>query len=78
MLLYGGIYNGEDEIKQRGESGAEGEAADVLYLHDLKKRLDGMLKREGKLELAVKCFQALQLISELEISSYSPEELFQH
>lgn len=53
-------------------------ANDVLYLHDLKKRLDTMLKREGKFELAQKCFDALHLISELELFAYSPEELFQH
>lgn len=53
-------------------------ANDVLYLHELKNRLDTMLKREGKFELAQKCFNALHLISELELSAYSPEELFQH
>ena len=40
-------------------------ANDVLYLHELKRRLDDMLKREGKFALAEKCFNALHLISEL-------------
>lgn len=53
-------------------------ANDVLYLHRLKARLDEMLEREGRMELAYKCFNALHLISELELRGYSPEELFQH
>ncbi len=53
-------------------------ANDVLYLHRLKARLDEMLEREGRTELAHKCFDALHLISELELRGYSPEELFQH
>lgn len=53
-------------------------AGDVLYLHKLKNHLDGMLHREGKSEIAQKCFEQIQLISKLELCGYSPEELFQH
>ncbi len=35
-------------------------ASDVLYLHDLKRHLDRMLKREGRVELANACFEFLK------------------
>src|ERR1700710_406715 len=34
-------------------------ASDVLYLHDLKRHLDRMLRREGRTELAEQCFRFL-------------------
>ena len=53
-------------------------AGDVLYLHDLKKKLDYMLERENRAELAKNCFDTLQLISDLDLLGISPEELFVH
>lgn len=53
-------------------------AGDVLYLHKLKWHLDNVLQREGKSDLARKCFDQLQVISDLELAGYNPEELFQH
>src|SRR5690606_1240237 len=34
-------------------------ASDVLYLHDLKRHLDRMLRREGREDLAAACFDFL-------------------
>lgn len=53
-------------------------ANDVLYLHSLKEKLDIMLMRENKLSLAKKCFEVLDLIVELDLTHYVPEELFIH
>ncbi|MBQ3564879.1 MAG: ribonuclease H-like domain-containing protein [Alphaproteobacteria bacterium] len=53
-------------------------AGDVLYLHALKARLDEMLHREGRFELAQRCFQTLQLISDLDLLEIPPEFLFVH
>lgn len=53
-------------------------AGDVLYLHRLKEKLDYMLLRENKMALAQKCFDTLQLISDLELADIVPEELFVH
>lgn len=53
-------------------------AGDVLHLHALKEKLDALLAREGKLSLAQKCFKTIEVISDLELSGYSPEELFAH
>ena len=53
-------------------------AGDVIYLHRIKEELDKMLIREGKAELAENCFKALQIVSELELKNFSPEEIFSH
>lgn len=53
-------------------------AGDVLYLHRLKEKLDYMLMRENKVSLAQKCFDTLQVISDLELADTCPEELFAH
>ncbi len=53
-------------------------AGDVLYLHSLKEKLDYMLEREGRKDLAQRCFNSLQLISDLDLMGIVPEELFVH
>ena len=42
-------------------------ASDVLYLHDLKRHLDRMLQREGRIELADTCFEFLPTRIELDL-----------
>ncbi|MDR3179924.1 MAG: ribonuclease H-like domain-containing protein [Holosporaceae bacterium] len=51
---------------------------DVLHLHAIKNKLDEMLVREKRSDLAQKCFGALDLITELDLLNISPEELFLH
>ncbi len=53
-------------------------AADVLYLHKLKARLEKMLVEEGRLELAKKCFDFIQTRAELDIGGWSEEDIFAH
>ncbi|MDR2067734.1 MAG: ribonuclease H-like domain-containing protein [Holosporaceae bacterium] len=53
-------------------------SGDVLYLHSLREKLDEMLEREGKTDIASDCFRMIDLISSLELSGVVPEELFQH
>jgi ribonuclease D len=53
-------------------------SGDVLHLHALKEKLDEMLEREGKTDVARDCFRMIDLISSLELSGVVPEELFQH
>lgn len=66
---------GQDELSAEQLKYAEG---DVLYLHKLREMLDKMLIREGKMELANKCFETVSAFAALEISGVVPEELFQH
>jgi ribonuclease D len=53
-------------------------AMDVRYLHDLRKRLDAMLKREGREELAQACFDFLPWRVALDIEGWNDVDIFAH
>ena len=53
-------------------------AADVLYLHAVKARLDEMLEREGRAELARKCFDFLPTRSALDLAGWDEMDVFAH
>ncbi|MGD0191644.1 MAG: ribonuclease D [Rhizomicrobium sp.] len=51
---------------------------DVAYLHRLKLALDSMLAREGRTELAQRCFDFLPVRAELDLSGWSDIDIFAH
>lgn len=53
-------------------------AADVLHLHALKERLDAMLTREGRAELAAACFKFLPVRARLDLVGFGEEDIFAH
>jgi ribonuclease D len=53
-------------------------AADVLHLHRLKERLDEMLVREGRAELAQACFDFLPIRVELDLRGWAADDIFAH
>jgi ribonuclease D len=53
-------------------------AADVLHLHALKARLDTMLAREGRGELAGACFRFLPERARLDLAGWANEDIFSH
>jgi ribonuclease D len=53
-------------------------ANDVLHLHALKTKLDDMLKREGRTELAQKCFDFLPTRAELDLAGWPNTDIFEH
>ena len=53
-------------------------AQDVLYLHELKSRLDQMLVREGRSGLAQACFDFLPTRAALDLEGWSEEDVFAH
>ena len=53
-------------------------AADVLYLHALKTRLDTMLVREGRADLAAACFRFLPDRVRLDLAGFANEDIFAH
>jgi ribonuclease D len=53
-------------------------ASDVLYLHALKDKLDVMLAREGRTELAASCFRFLPDRARLDIAGWAAEDIFAH
>jgi ribonuclease D len=52
-------------------------ASDVLYLHQLRARLDDMLAREGRVELAQECFRFLPARALLDLGGW-PDDIFAH
>jgi ribonuclease D len=53
-------------------------AADVLHLHALRARLDTMLAREGRAELAAACFRFLPDRARLDLAGFAAEDIFAH
>lgn len=53
-------------------------AADVLHLHALKARLDAMLIREGRADLAEACFRFLPHRVRLDLAGFAAEDIFAH
>ncbi len=53
-------------------------ATDVLHLHALKEKLDGMLARENRTELAAACFRFLPDRVRLDLAGWAAEDIFSH
>ncbi|HEY4134408.1 MAG TPA: ribonuclease D, partial [Alphaproteobacteria bacterium] len=53
-------------------------ASDVLYLHAIKAKLDAMLLREGRMELAEACFRFLPARANLDIGGWAEDDIFAH
>ena len=51
-------------------------AGDVLHLHALRQRLDGMLAREGRQALARACFAFLPERAELDLAGWANQDIF--
>ncbi|MBV8745072.1 MAG: ribonuclease D, partial [Xanthobacteraceae bacterium] len=53
-------------------------ASDVLHLHALKDKLDVMLAREGREQLAAACFTFLPDRVRLDLAGWADEDIFAH
>ncbi|MGE3769854.1 MAG: ribonuclease D [Bdellovibrionales bacterium] len=53
-------------------------ASDVIHLHALKAKLDEMLARENRTELAQKCFDFLPVRAELDLAGWPDFDIFAH
>ena len=53
-------------------------AADVLYLHALKDKLDAILAREDRAALAAACFRFLPDRVRLDLAGFAAEDIFAH
>ncbi|SEM60617.1 ribonuclease D [Gemmobacter aquatilis] len=61
------------------EAQKEYAASDVLYLHQLMAALQARLEREGRMELAQRCFDFLPTRAELDLMGWDePNDLFHH
>ena len=53
-------------------------ASDVLYLHDIKAKLDEMLAREGRTAIAQACFDFLPTRGLLDLGGWEEPDVFAH
>jgi ribonuclease D len=53
-------------------------ATDVLHLHALKDKLDAMLAREGRADLAAACFRFLPDRARLDLAGWAAQDIFSH
>jgi ribonuclease D len=53
-------------------------ATDVLHLHALKEKLDAMLARENRADLAAACFRFLPDRVRLDLAGWAAEDIFSH
>ena len=60
------------------EAQLEYAASDVLYLHALRDKLDGMLEREGRTEMAQACFGFLPMRARLDLEGWPETDIFAH
>ena len=64
--------------EQLSKAQVEYAACDVLYLHRLRERLNEMLIREGRMELAQSCFDFLPTRAELDLAGWPESDIFAH
>ena len=53
-------------------------ASDVLHLHALKAKLDSLLEREGRTELAQAAFRFLPTRARLDLAGWPEVDIFEH
>lgn len=53
-------------------------ASDVLYLHQLREVLNGMLEREGRMEMAQACYDFLPMRAKLDLAGWPDTDIFAH
>jgi ribonuclease D len=53
-------------------------ASDVTHLHALKDKLDAMLAREGRTDLAAACFEFLPERVRLDLAGFANDDIFAH
>ena len=53
-------------------------AADVAHLHRLREKLEAMLAREGRTEMAAACFRFLPTRALLDLAGWGDEDIFAH
>ncbi|MEM9797677.1 MAG: ribonuclease D [Pseudomonadota bacterium] len=86
VLLQELLHEDISKLQQSSDWGAETltdaqlayAASDVLYLHRLKGKLDAMLAREGRTDIAQACFDFLPMRARLDLIGYPETDIFAH
>ena len=53
-------------------------ATDVLFLHKIKEKLDNMLERENRINMAKACFEFLSHRTDLDLYGWQDVDIFKH
>ena len=53
-------------------------ATDVLHLHKIKKKLDAILERENRINLAKSCFEFISHRTDLDLYGWQDIDIFKH
>jgi len=53
-------------------------ATDVFYLHKIKEKLDKILIKENRMNLAKNCFNFIKTRTELDLLGWSDQDIFKH
>ena len=64
--------------KELSPEQAEYAAGDVLYLHQIQAKLNVMLERESRAEIATQCFNFLPTRSTLDLGGFADMDIFHH
>ena len=57
---------------------AEYAAGDVIYLHQIREKLDGILLREARADIAAQCFTFLPTQARLDLTGFAGIDIFHH
>ena len=64
-------------LKELSQEQKQYAASDVIHLHHIKEKLDQMLLRENRNEIAKKCFEFLETRAALDLGGWE-EDIFSH
>ena len=53
-------------------------ATDVFYLHKIKQKLDIMLQRENRVDIAKACFEFISYRTDLDLYGWQEVDIFKH
>ena len=68
----------QQQLSDWGDEELAYAATDVLHLHALKEKLDVMLARESRTDLAAACFRFLPDRARLDLAGWAAEDIFSH
>ena len=66
-------WGGEPSLEQKKYA-----ASDVLHLHKIKKKLDIMLERENRIDIANACFDFISYRTDLDLLGWQEVDIFKH
>ena len=64
--------------EELSEQQLEYAASDVLYLHQIREKLDALLEREGRASIAQAAFDFLPVRAAMDLGGFEEEDIFAH